>query len=122
MGTNYYIAFVSDAGRACPCCKKLSETLHIGKSSMGWDFLFRGYKRPETDYQLDTWEAWKEFILGKETIVYDEYGKVHDKQEIIDFIEARHANQNNLKNKVEPDRDAEWVDKEGYVFVDREFC
>lgn len=40
MGTNYYLH--TDV---CKHCKRSADRVHIGKSSSGWPFLFRGYRK-----------------------------------------------------------------------------
>ena len=36
MGTNFYWRETDE--QVCPCCGRVNESLHIGKSSIGWAF------------------------------------------------------------------------------------
>ena len=50
MGTNYY-----HRTNICPHCNRYDER-HIGKSSVGWHFNFRGYD------EIKTFEDWKKVL------------------------------------------------------------
>lgn len=102
MGTNYYHYTV-----LCEHCGS-EERVHIGKSSIGWQFLFRGY---EDIRSLDDWM--KRFAAGG--VIRDEYGKEWAPENFRDFVERKRS---------EPNRDTyltEWVDQQGYAFTLREF-
>jgi len=118
MGTNYYTSNRKD------------RDYHIGKSSYGWSFLFRGY-RPEG---LVSWDAWKEFL--KDKTILNEYGEQIDYEWFVHFIEGEkspkyvrengHRNlQHNQMGKIDscpwfnPEHD--WDDNKGYAFGSREF-
>lgn len=93
MGTNYYAEI-----NKCECCKRCDK-IHIGKSSMGWAFTFRGYKNPygyiETDegkdvpvpddFCISSWKDWKEYL--KNTEIIDEYGRNISYDEFVDLVE-----------------------------------
>jgi len=72
MGTNYYLRL-----NICPDCGRY-DSIHIGKSSSGWRFLFRGY--PDTgDTPLNEITSiihnvrdWQEVTPRGE--IWDEYG------------------------------------------------
>jgi hypothetical protein len=64
MGTNYY---VKDEP-CCPTCGRASDVYHIGKSSMGWKFLFRGYE----EQGLTSASKWFEYLASRNIV--DEYG------------------------------------------------
>ena len=124
MGTNYYTAI-----NHCESCDRFDRDFHIGKSSYGWSFSFRGY-RPE---RLVSWRAWKEFL--KDRIIVNEYGERIDYAWFVNYIENekspnyyRNDNQKNLQHNEEgrkPDRwynaDFDWDDSDGYAFCSREF-
>lgn len=94
MGTNYYIV-----ENECECCKR-KDLIHIGKSSGGWAFSFRGYKNTygtiETDdrkdikypYDVDliSWENYKQVLKNKKII--DEYHEEIPYDEFVEMIET----------------------------------
>ena len=128
MGTNYYVA-----SNVCECCNRYDEEYHIGKSSYGWAFSFRGY-RPE---RLVSWSAWKEFLRDK--AIMDEYGDRVDYSEFVRMIETEKApgyiRENGRPNMVHNevgrtpnkngwswfDPEYDWDDDAGYSFCSREF-
>ena len=129
MGTNYYVAT-----NHCECCDRYDEEYHIGKSSGGWAFSFRGY-RPE---RLVSWKQWKEFL--KDKIIMDEYHERMDYDSFVDMIETYKAPgyvnpQTGKKNQIHNEAgrktdkngytwfnpEYDWDDDDGYSFSDREF-
>lgn len=131
MGTNYYVAT-----NHCECCSRYDKEYHIGKSSMGWAFSFRGY-RPE---RLVSWKQWKEFL--KDKVIMDEYGERMTYDSFVDMIETHKApgyinpqtgrknlqHNDSMKNDKYYfkyhfgfDPDIEWDDEDGYAFSSREF-
>lgn len=125
MGTNYYVA-----ENICECCKRYDVTHHIGKSSWGWAFSFRGHREKD----LTSWSAWKRYLQDKQIV--DEYGdlvKVEDFIEMIETVRApgyvREDGHKNLshneygKKGQFPYFDAryDWDDEAGYSFTTREF-
>lgn len=66
MGTNYY----ADTKHECPTCGHREGRLHIGKSSMGWRFLFAAYP----DKGIETAADWKKHLARPGVEIYDEYG------------------------------------------------
>jgi|688.fasta_scaffold15859_17 hypothetical protein len=94
MGTNFYAEF-----NKCECCNR-SNKIHIGKSSWGWAFHFRGYdgqygyiedsddktlEVPE-DFQLKSWKQWKEYL--KDNPIIDEYGEAVSYEEFVEMVET----------------------------------
>jgi hypothetical protein len=79
MGTNYY---VKDEPR-CPTCGRASDVYHIGKSSMGWKFLFRGYE----DQGLTSASKWFEYLASRNIV--DEYGTEWLLEEFISLIKSK---------------------------------
>ena len=65
MGTNYYMR-----SQICSCCGSFKEEKHIGKQSIGWEFLFSG-EYPE----LTQSSQWHEILSMDGVGIYDEYGK-----------------------------------------------
>lgn len=66
MGTNYY----TDGTLPCKHCGRSGPALHIGKSSVGWRFLFASY--PEHD--IKSAKDWREFLDRAGVLIFDEYG------------------------------------------------
>lgn len=63
MGTNYY------AHRdVCAHCGRSDEAMHIGKSSIGWPFLFHGIE----DEGLKDWPTWKAWLMSSGSEIRDE--------------------------------------------------
>lgn len=81
MGTNYYLN--TDC---CPCCGKPRKQVHLGKSSIGWKFLF--YKQG----RVHDYKSFCEFIKRGEIV--DEYGDVVDKEYLLDLIDAKQSDRN----------------------------
>lgn len=125
MGTNYYVA-----ENRCDCCQRYDRTHHIGKSSWGWSFSFRGYRED----RLTSWAEWREFLQDR--LIVDEYGDFIDHADFCRMIETvkapgfvredGHRNlQHNAQGKQAPrpwfDPAHDWDDPQGYSFSDREF-
>lgn len=122
MSTNYYIAFPY---------KKEIITLHIGKSSDGWTFTFRGYSKEQGDIlNLMSFKDIKKLINKKQDklIIFDEYHRIIDKKELFILIEEK---QNLIKNKSiyneinknhSIDKSIYFLDSEDYNFCFNEFC
>ena len=94
MGTNYFLET-----NKCECCNR-SNKIHIGLSSYGWSFNFRGYSGetgyivdandqslevPE-DFQLKSWKQWKEYLKDKPII--DEYGDSVSYEDFVEMVET----------------------------------
>lgn len=94
MGTNYYAEH-----NHCKCCNR-SNKIHIGKSSFGWAFNFRGYDGkygyidddnnqsvtvPES-LELKSWSQWKEYLQNLPIV--DEYGDRVEYQEFVEMVET----------------------------------
>lgn len=83
MGTNFYLV------KRCSCGEAfIGDKIHLGKSSAGWSFSFRGYRGPY-NHQLDGFvtqveniQEWKDLIEQNGFEIEDEYG---DKWEIDEF-------------------------------------
>ena len=83
MGTNYYLKV--DPQPACPTCGNAPqpETLHIGKSSVGWCFSLRVF-----DY-VRSLEDWLPLINDPRNVIEDEYGRVIPPAEMLSIITER---------------------------------
>jgi hypothetical protein len=96
MGTNYY---VDDPIPCCPTCGRRSDVYHIGKSSMGSAFLFRGYR----DDSLTSAKAWFEYLAGKGIV--DEYGRKHSLEDFRRLVESKRGGRIHPSHNKEIDAD-----------------
>lgn len=118
MGTNYYVPL-----DPCKHCGRADEKIHLGKSSYGWKFHFRGYR---DTYQPDIKSVndWKDFLAGKQ--IFDEYGKEISHTDFWQFVEGKQQGRSNLEDPLRPNPYSTgprvWYDDEGYWFCDYEFC
>jgi hypothetical protein len=113
MGTNFY--HVTRSGLLG--LFGMTERKHIGKSSKGWQFGFRGYvERRDVGMNktvvIGSWKDWQK-VLRKGKIV-DEYGKRWSYAEFVKMVELTYGGLT--------DRDDDWKDAEGWGFSTREFC
>jgi hypothetical protein len=112
MGKNYY--WTPDP---CPTCGH-GETIHIGKSSAGWQFSFHG-----TD-DIRSWENWQAILAGKGTIA-DEYGVELTLDEFRSVVEDRGGGLLNHHDycavRYPNSFWSGWKDAEGYSFSPGEF-
>lgn len=99
MGTNYYLK--TDF---CPCCGKPRKTIHLGRISQGWKFLF--HKQPRIF-------NYKSFCKIIDTgIIEDEYERQLSKDDLIDII-----------GSFQNGKDHEQVEIiDGYNFLGSDFC
>lgn len=112
MGMNYYAKIskkqkdiinnnteISDLAKICVD----RYELHIGKSSMGWKFMFQVqevYSKGQ-EIILDTFEKWKAFILQDIIEVYNEDNELVDKDWLLKFIKEK-------QKEKHPDRDEDF--------------
>lgn len=97
MGTNYYWTPTNSLGFPSPC------SLHIGKLSGGWQFMFQGHTpeslkalwahRPDahtlpSQHTLKSWKQWKALILSG-GLVSDEYDNTLRAEDFIEMVQAR---------------------------------
>ena len=129
MGTNYYLN--TDV---CPHCERAKDHIHVGKSSMGWPFLFRGYREFPPDgvpHPITSAVEWRQFIQQAAAMgarLYDEYGQQVDIGEFFGMIEGmielkrtETRGPNACANYRHGERSSEWYDSEGYRFCCNEF-
>ena len=111
MGTNYYLKH-----EYCgPEGEEITEKIHIGKNSGGWQFTFRGYKFRNIFSKSD-WEKYLSRSLPdpnkkeewREATIVDEYGNLFSRNEFWDRINL----DKNLLNHYEEGVKKGWVDKE----------
>lgn len=82
MGTNYYVNTPA-CPNACEHCGA-TERLHLGKSSIGWRFLFRAEPEWLRDGAFAHWVS--RAASGKIT---DEYGEGISLADLIDLIDRK---------------------------------
>ena len=135
MGTNYYLKT-----KPCDTCGHRMEELHIGKSSGGWQFHFRGYMEEE----ITSYKKWLEIIENSGKEIMDEYGDVISIEQFKELVASKkdglnHTNIVTCKPETKEKRDHllkyensrhyydmdvrdDWKDNEGHAFTGREFC
>jgi hypothetical protein len=126
MGTNYYLR--TDV---CAHCSRERERIHVGKSSAGWPFLFRGYRKWPPDgvpHPITSAKEWRDFIARAikfdNAKLFDEYGKEQDVEKLWEFAKSKLSETRGPEASPgyrHGDRDSEWIDAEGYRFCDNEF-
>lgn len=93
MGCNYYLHRASD--RAHHGTLRKRAPLHIGKSSHGWVFVWRGYRNEDTAQagrELSTPQEWWTFLaeqLADGAVIRSEEGEVWTPAELAKLIEAK---------------------------------
>lgn len=66
MGINYY-----HVNKRCEKCGAVGDKKHIGKSSFGWQFHFRGYR----DDNIISYIDWIKELQDQKKIILDEDGE-----------------------------------------------
>lgn len=115
MGTNYYVV---------PNRPSIAEPIHIGKSSMGWMFLFQDVCEPYRNVPV-IWHSYDEVEdwLHQNTVDSNDYVIINEYDEIIpfdDFIELVARKQEQFKDN--PDNFTHCRNVNGYRFEEGEFC
>ena len=100
MGTNYYASFHKKV-KCVHCEKELMEetpyaTLHIGKASAGWQFVFQCYRQgyhnmSDPEYNLGSPSAWliKLYKNRDTVIINDEYGRTITFEDFKDVVDHK---------------------------------
>lgn len=133
MGTNYFLRT-----KACEKCGRSDPSKHIGKSSIGWQFHFRGYR----DEDITSFKKWVELLSDPNSEIYDEYDGKKEVEEFIKMIKDSLNDRINHYNvccghpetKIEREYIADnngicykelervtWKDEDGFAFSDIEF-
>lgn len=91
MGTNYYAIKNKISLRP--------SSVHIGKSSLGHKFLFRGYSGEELgiDYEqlnISSVGDWKKYLYDNELVILDEYDEIISHKDFFDMVERMQLNEN----------------------------
>lgn len=108
MGTNYYAIGKKSTH---------NEPVHIGKSSLGWKFLFyklKDYENHFTHETIDTYWKWEKLLKNDDIQVINEYNEVIDFDSFIKMVEIKQRcdNPNNFTHN---------LNVQGYRFSENEF-
>ena len=90
MGTNYYLRLFP-----CPTCHKSDESLHIGKSSYGWTFSFRGYDGSTGEPVIKSEKDWRRVMKEPDRGIYDEYGRNISYKRFWQLVSKKKISRNN---------------------------
>ena len=134
MGTNYYMRY-----NKCKCCDRF-DSVHIGKSSMGWQFSFQAiepelpYGSPEGSLPVSdpkeiivcSWKDWQEILQREDNSIHDEYERVITYLFLKKLIDDKKENKSNKNHTVECLKDYIYQDKpfldsEGHSFLRGDF-
>jgi hypothetical protein len=121
MSTNYYLE------KTCPCCDNVQQ-IHLGKSSAGWTFSFRG----DREAGIVDFEAWLNRIdkkLEDNWRIRNEYGEATTLTELLQLIETKRSEPNSHATYLQTDpkysayynAEKDWLDDKGNSFTDCEF-
>ncbi len=112
MGTNYFARNKKDI---CKCCgHSKAEPLHIGKSSYGWTFNFRGYTESYDD-KIESISDWKAYLAQNHIIIKDEYDDEISYKDFFKMIYDKQKDKNNIVHAtLYPQNN--WIDDEGFSF------
>lgn len=99
----------------------IADPIHIGKSSIGWKFLFHrvdGYLNYINGESLDTYSKWvnflKEYTDNDTTVIMNEYDEEVSLTDLIELVQRKQLEIN--------DDDFRYCDNvEGYRFVRGDF-
>lgn len=109
MGTNYYLV------KNRPT---VESPLHIGKSSIGWPFLFHKPSIWDTDVPLNTFEQWRNYLtettMSGTHVIMDEYDKQHSLESFLRLVE-------NKQKENRPDMFKYCENINGYRFSNNDF-
>lgn len=110
MGTNYYLVKNRPS---------IDSGLHIGKSSVGWRFLFHKPSILDVDRPLNTFEQWRDYLkettVEKKThVIINEYDKIVSYDWFMKLIKDK-------QKENSPDMFEYCGNVNGYRFSDGEF-
>lgn len=102
------------------------EQVHIGKSSLGWLFLFQEQDTIKDNVRIEwhSFEDVKNWLIHnveetKEFIIIDEYNRIIKLDSFLDLIETKQQDERNIQNK---DNFADSVrNVDGYRFTSNNF-
>lgn len=119
MGTNYYLA--KPAHKCSECGEEHGgEREHIGKSSAGWAFSWRGYR----DRGIASVADWRRHIAARVAEgwrIQNEYGDTETPESFWAWQEKRAKAPDLWKHSEKHPSPDDWLDAEGHSFGDYEF-
>lgn len=121
MGTNFYLRM-----DVCKHCGSERARVHVGKSSVGWAFLFRGYRAWPLDdvpHPITSAEEWRRVMkvaIENGALLTDEYGRDVDVNEFWTLAENKREEKGDNSYQ-HGSRRSEWYDGDGNRFCDSEF-
>lgn len=104
--------------KECKCCGVIKET-HLGKSSAGWSFSFKG-DRDEGVKDFASWQARVEKLLADGYKLTDEGDSDIPLQDLLGSIMRKKSFGSQYTEPYDGDR-RDWVDPDGNDFTDCEF-
>jgi uncharacterized Zn-finger protein len=131
MGTNYQ--FRTKKSETCGHCGHTKEPIefHIGKSSIGWVFSFRGYRdgsQSPTGKPILSAADWKNAMKQIAGDVIDEYDRPMSQEAFWALVDAKKQplecsgkRSKPLVHAIEHPSDRDWLDAEGNTFADCSF-
>jgi hypothetical protein len=126
MGMNYYVLIPN-----------IEQKLHIGKSSCGWTFSFRGYRNlGEFQGIIICEEDWKRVLSNKKVKIIDEEDRIVTYNDFWDVVDCkRNEKLNHAKLTLERSPEIfstgyisqeyinqNWIDSHENSFTGGEFC
>jgi hypothetical protein len=106
MGTNYYAKY-----NVCKGCKRY-ETIHIGKSSVGWTFSFHATE------EIRSCKDWINFLRKEKAKIFDEY---ENKITLCKFKKLVHGLKGEIHNHAVEYPEGSFLDTEGNSMSNGEF-
>jgi len=115
MGTNYYAK-----KEPCPTCGHAPESIHLGKSSMGWQFSFQ-YNGGRYYKNVEEMREWL-----KDKSIFDEYGEKLSHEEFWKIVAAKQKPEfKNHAQQCRKEKSFGYLREmviDGYSFTDANFC
>lgn len=114
MGTNFYME------KKCRCCGE-KKSVHLGKSSAGWTFTFRGdLENGVVDYA--SWIVRVRTLLNAGyTLTNDNGSDVKTLNDLVQLIQEKYVEPNNQAKDYGYNDDNNWLDENGNSFTNNEF-
>lgn len=106
MGTNYF--FRQKRCEHCGAGLLVGPALHVGKSSVGWQFLFRAHP----DLGITSVADWRRRIAEAPDGLFNSYDASVTQEDFWKMVEAKRDGRR---------LDDDGVDSEGYRIVEHEF-
>ena len=115
MGTNYYIK-----KDTCQECGHTPPSIHLGKSSQGWQFSFQ-YNDGQYYKNVEEMKEWT-----KDKIITDEYERVISWEEFWEMVDEKQKREGNMNHSDyiklhHPSMMPNNVKIDGYSFTNNEF-